>query len=329
MTFRVSRRSRAGFTLVELLVVIAIIGILIALLLPAVQAARETARRMTCANHLKQIGLGCHMHLETHKMFPTGGWHPRWVGDPLRGFGKDQPGGWIYNILPYVEAQTIWNLPDDGSTELITADQREAAGVMSQTPIPLFNCPSRRPAEPFAVELGPGWDPFNAKKTQTMARSDYAANAGDFTPDDDFNRLIPSNYSQSETFNWEDNTILTGVCFFRSEISTRQITDGLTNTILVGEKYLTPNHYRSGEDGADNHSMYQGYDRDVVRWTGVELPPQQDRLNDEKWFNFGSAHAGTYQAVFCDGSVRQIQYQIDPLVHARMGNRHDGFSVGF
>ena len=98
-------RRRNGFTLVELLVVIAIIGVLVALLLPAIQAAREAARRTQCINNLKQLALGCQNHHDTHGHFPTGGWGWYWVGDPDRGFGKEQPGGWAYNLLPFFEQQ--------------------------------------------------------------------------------------------------------------------------------------------------------------------------------------------------------------------------------
>src|SRR5688572_13009998 len=132
-----------GFTLVELLVVIAIIGILIALLLPAVQAAREAARRTQCTNHLKQLSLGMLQHHEALGFMPTGGWGWTWTGDPDRGFGLKQTGGWSYNILPYIEQTALHDLGRDNDPNTITDPQRDGALKRDQTPVAEFVCPTR------------------------------------------------------------------------------------------------------------------------------------------------------------------------------------------
>src|SRR5690242_693034 len=119
---------RRGFTLVELLVVITIIGILMGLLLPAVNSAREAARNATCQNNIKQLGLAALNHEQAHKFYPTGGWGWQWVGDPDRGFGIKQPGGWIYNILPAMDQQ---NLHDLGMGQAAAAKAQAAAIMIS------------------------------------------------------------------------------------------------------------------------------------------------------------------------------------------------------
>src|SRR5262245_38768587 len=126
MRARSSRRG-AAFTLVELLVVIAIIGVLVALLLPAVQAAREAARRSQCANNLKQMALACLSHHDAKGYFPSSGWAWGVTGDPDRGSGKEQPGSWCYNILPYMEQQALHRLGSDGQPNVVTAQQRAGA----------------------------------------------------------------------------------------------------------------------------------------------------------------------------------------------------------
>src|SRR5438045_2287899 len=105
-------RDRRGFTLIELLVVIAVISLLVALILPAVQQAREAANRLSCRNNLKQIALAFHNHHENLRYFPSGGWHwwtpPNYVGGSPA-VGNDQQAGWGFQILPYLEADTVWN----------------------------------------------------------------------------------------------------------------------------------------------------------------------------------------------------------------------------
>ncbi len=154
-------RMRRGFTLVELLVVIAIIGTLVGLLLPAVNAARESARRTQCLNHLRQMGLAFHVHLSAHQSFPSGGhnWYdpPTYVnGRPL--FGADQKAGWGFQILPYLEGQTI---VDQGPVAVIAYGD------------PVFFCPSRR--SPQAIVTRDNFRPQLTGTTVTRALCDYAA----------------------------------------------------------------------------------------------------------------------------------------------------------
>ncbi|MBQ6109392.1 MAG: DUF1559 domain-containing protein, partial [Thermoguttaceae bacterium] len=141
-------RLHAGFTLVELLVVIAIIGVLMGLLMPAVQQAREAAREMQCSNNLKQMVTGCMTHESTQQFYPTGGWHYHIVGDADRGFGKNQPGSWIYSILPYVDQTALFNLSALGENPGSAASATKKANnqTLLTTPLQMLNCPSRRPA---------------------------------------------------------------------------------------------------------------------------------------------------------------------------------------
>jgi prepilin-type N-terminal cleavage/methylation domain-containing protein len=179
----ISRSShRRAFTLVELLVVIAIIGVLVALLLPAIQAAREAARRAQCQNNLKQIGLGALNHESTYKHYPTGGWSFDWGPDPNRGYGKDQPAGWLYNILPFIEQQTLRQL---GSGTTIGSPARQAAITqLFTTNLTALRCPSRgAPAMQYS-----NWNNVSVKNlgnwvsqvatTNGVFKADYAGNCG-------------------------------------------------------------------------------------------------------------------------------------------------------
>jgi prepilin-type N-terminal cleavage/methylation domain-containing protein len=355
---RFARAQSHGFTLVELLVVIAIIGILVGLLLPAVQAAREAARRAQCENHLKQIGLGFLSHESTHKILPGAGWSPWYVGDPMFGAGRKQPGGWMYQILPFIEEQALYDMPGDGQKTVVTKQQKDAAVIMQQTPVAVFNCPSRRPAKAYSVSdlTQPLWTPINSSTMTAVARGDYAANSGDSvtgpgnsktagwklkgqeTADDETDDVyrtsqqiplewaFPSYTATEPVVKWPDAKEESGVNFFGAEIKLKQITDGTSKTYMVGEKFLDPDAYDSNgnTNGGDNHSYFQGFDWDVNRWASSDSPPLPDTPGLNVFTEFGSAHPAIWQAVMCDGSVRALSYDIEINVHRHFGNRFDG-----
>ncbi len=259
-------RRRSAFTLVELLVVIAIIGILVSLLLPAVQAAREAARQAQCKNNLKQMGAGALQHVTLWSRYPTGGWGWSWVGDPDQGTGQNQPGGWIYNLLPYVEQQALHDL----GVGQPSTQKMAAATTMVSTPLTMLNCPSRRPAIGFTQV----YVPYNANSATSQARADYAANAGDYGNDEFF--AGPGSLSQGmdPTFGWDNTSAYTGICFERSMVRVDHVTDGTSHTYLFGEKYLNPDSYLNGADAADNENAYVGMDNDLYRVSGGGTPMQ-------------------------------------------------------
>jgi prepilin-type N-terminal cleavage/methylation domain-containing protein len=330
------RRSRArGFTLVELLVVIAIIGILIGLLLPAVQAAREAARRSQCVNNLKQMGLGWHNHLNAHKHFPTGGWGATWMGDPDRGFGMKQPGGWVYNQLLFMEQQPLAQL----GAGLGNIEKRKAVAQVIAVPLPFMNCPTRRPAIPYKMQL----TQVNATFIKIAARTDYAANAGDYNWSEPYTPE-PSSIKQGDDWDtrgtgWSEHPYYTGVCFERSVIGTEDIKDGTSNTYCIGEKPLNPDHYETGQDPSDDWSMYSGHQDDNHRVTGyhdlskplgpgASWVPVRDTPGVFARAEFGSAHAATWNCMMADGSVRGFSYGINQEVHRKYSTRNEGLPVG-
>ena len=305
------RRCSVGVTLLEMLVVISIIGMLMSLLLPAVQSARERGRHTECQNHLKQQGIALLNHESAFGCFPSNGWGFRWVGDPDRGTGPAQPGGWIFNILPYIERNDLHRL---GAGE--PDDQKKASlAKLLQQPLSLFNCPSRRDLS-LGIQF---WQPYNTDSIAQVAKSDYAINGGDVFLDVG---MGPLTLAQGDDPNYQwPKANFTGICFLRSNIKAAQIRDGLSHTYLGGEK----NVYRGGAglNNGDDQSMYTGDDFDVARWTPPGWTPLNDSSGAFNYGRFGSAHPMGCNFVFCDGSVRVIQYGIDPEVHRRLGNRQD------
>jgi prepilin-type N-terminal cleavage/methylation domain-containing protein len=326
------RRSK-GFTLIELLVVITIIGILMSLLLPAVQSAREAARRTQCENNLKQLGLAMLHHEEAMKAFPTGGWGWAWQAEPGRGSDFGQPGSWAYGILPYVEQNPLYEMGSGGNRAAVAASNAERA----QYALPIFLCPTRRGVSLFTNV----WNRYvNCDPIDQISRSDYAANAGD-------QKMCqfsacggggpPTLEDGDTTWYWPDTSGFSGVVYLRSQIRISDIKDGTTCTYMIGEKYLNPLHYEDGQDASDNQGLFTGFANDNQRTTHPELAPMHDLWGESGMIEvepghlsncrFGSAHPTTWNVVFCDGSVHVLSYNIDLEVHRRLGNRRDNLPV--
>jgi prepilin-type N-terminal cleavage/methylation domain-containing protein/prepilin-type processing-associated H-X9-DG protein len=326
MSFDSQPSRLRGFTLVELLVVIAIIGILAALLLPAVQAAREAARRSQCANNLKQWGLAGHQHLQSFQIFPTGGWGTQWLGDPDRGFNQRQPGGWIYNCLPFIEETALHNL---GSGAV---DKKPTRGILATTPIAALYCPSRRGVDVYPNTEYPKC--FNGPGIAgPCAKTDYAANSAS-----DCVGTGPGPTSLVDgdtTYNWNlyPASLWNGIVYLRSQLTAGHVTDGLSHTYFAGEKSVNPDAYTVLFDNGDKACAYIGYDTDVVRWgTGNVGDPYTPPLNTDwpqvtNWLGFGSAHRGGLNMVFCDGSVHHISYEISQQLHKDLCSRNDGKAI--
>jgi prepilin-type N-terminal cleavage/methylation domain-containing protein len=337
--------ARRGFTLVELLVVIAIIGVLVAILLPAIQAAREASRRTQCINNLRQIGLAFQNHLDVHKFYPSGGWGWLWGGDPNRGYDQRQPGGWMYNILPFMEEQALHDL---GKGQAWNSTQMKAAGLIrTQTPLSWATCPSRRAVDKFPVTWSgicgnPGYNIAPLTPCEA-ARSDYSANASD-TGNNEYGGG-PSSLMQGDSgYAWavtgcrpgttraNPSTGLCGISFERSRVKLKDVKDGVSKVYLVGEKYLNRLKYGTGSDAADNEFWNVGYDNDMYKTAEREPASDGQVLNtqgvpQDDSNRYGGAHDQAFHVVFGDSSVHRIPYEIDLFVHRRFANRMDGDAV--
>lgn len=316
-------RKRAAFTLVELLVVIAIIAMLVTLLLPAVQAAREAARRTQCTNNLKNVGLAILNYESAAGVYPTGGtepWHDG--GGDNQKFGKGY--GWMVQILPYVE---------DGALQAVSKGYGEGDRArdlqVRRTPIPLYFCPSRRDAV-VRVTNGSAED-----CSEGCALNDYAS----ATPQNDLNVDSPNTgrwFWQGDA-HWNGEVVPNSAKFkgiiTRAIVSapcrSGQISDGTSKTIMVAEKRVFTNRYLSG-DWHDDIGWTDGWDPDIIRFTG--FPPAQDgtqgitpaETTQNLGFQFGSAHVQGINTVWGDGHVSFVGYDVNPYNFNLMGHRSDG-----
>jgi len=297
-----SRRS--AFTLVELLVVIAIIGILIALLLPAVQAAREAAKRMQCNNNLKQIGLAMHNYHNTHNCFPPG-----WYYDEetwLKTIWLRNAWGWGTYLLPFLEQKPLYDGFQVNRYRLweVLQDQNLPGYNLHQTTLNCYVCPSCDGPSPLP-SVGPYSRDLIQGNVRRAAKSNYVGCAG-YTLRHSDDRVTLTSGAQPPYKN-------SGIFFGNSAVKIRDITDGTSQTFAVGERdYRCRAAFWVGTrniagHGADGTSQ-------VVAWVSVKLnsPVDSPGANTDVACRraFTSAHPDGANFLFCDGSARFISNSI-------------------
>ena len=296
MSTRALRKQ--GFTLVELLVVIAIIGILIALLLPAVQAAREAARRSQCSNNLKQIGLALQNYHDTFKVFP-----PSSVNDldPSDGSGADAVSGWVF-ILPFMEAGSVYDLWDFNYNYDNSAN---AAG--RRTPVDGLFCPSK---------------PRTEKASSTVAYGDYALSNGT-------GHINESTHKEY----WRGMFAQNSNCRMRDILDGTSNTIAAGEKRTVQSTSLTSPQYRWGWHATRN--MCWPMNQDVVSTGTYEFILYDGSLYtgtptwNDYWANFGSEHPGGAQFVAADGAVHFVSETIEMELYKNLGDKADKNVAGF
>jgi prepilin-type N-terminal cleavage/methylation domain-containing protein len=327
-----------GFTLVELLVVIAIIGILVGLLLPAVQSAREAARAMQCQNNLHQISLATLMFHDAMRAFPPARYQPRPDATPERSCGGSET-TWLVRIMPFLEQQSAESRWDYSKSY---ADHPKEVREFT---LASYCCPSRRSTseaigEGILAGSATTWItlpcgcrvPVTSTGSSTVsgAVGDYGGNHGDLSPGSfglptDFyyggngTGVIVSSHARCNSaipMDWTD------------KVRSKDITDGLSNTFLAGEMHATIG--KLGKSPGDAF-IYNG---DIVfnstRVGGPTVPIVQDNRDEGNGLvSWGSWHAGVCQFAFADGSIRGVSKSIDTETLGNLGNRYDGKVVSY
>ncbi len=326
------KQNRSAFTLVELLVVIAIIGILIALLLPAVQAAREAARRMQCSNNLKQIGLALHNYHGTNNVFPYGA-RPGPMISASRNFIRTGV-NWKTSILPLLEQNTVFDKLDfeQGMFATDWYNNECLKGIV----VPAYKCPS----SPFDPLLD---SDYGSSDTDDAQKHDYVGIAGVYP--DPGGRGAGTCFQA--TYGWICNN---GLLPVNENESIRDATDGTSNTVLASEQsgtvsvlegginkqYPIRNNYAGGWAGSwgagsvthpDVGIYYTGLT--TVRWT-LNAKTAVSDSSDKAFMNntvLNSAHPGVVQVVLADGSVRALTDDMELEILQRLCCADDGIPL--
>ncbi|MBW3597230.1 MAG: DUF1559 domain-containing protein [Planctomycetes bacterium] len=297
---------RPGFTLVELLVVIAIIGVLVALLLPAVQAAREAARRMQCTNNLKQLALGCHNYHDTYKTFPPNHLFSRPPGQAREAEGW----GWQALILPFIEQQPLHETL--GVTKYTLMDV--LAGNNPQAPTPLVPFLQETVIETFIC-------PSDANSTRPTAPQARHFGGGQGTRAGGWGRWRPpaNNYmsSRGTRNNWPNVNNLDAHGMFSGQLGhrLRDVTDGTSNTFFIGERetqYCRGGTWIGVRNPQGNRVRGFYYNTANVR-VPLNAPDPPFTWNTRSGCSegFASLHPGGANFAFADGAVRFISETID------------------
>ncbi len=330
-------RVPRGFTLIELLVVIAIIGVLVGLLLPAVQQAREAANRSSCLNNLKQLGQAVHNHLSVVQCFPTAGssW-PNFTyenGSPV--VGHRQEAGWGFQIMPYLEAENEWlgtSATDiDGSGAV---DDWEKFVVARGARMPAFACPTRRSAGKAVKTLNEWYATIPVKKQYRYGQTDYAGNCFDAGSNwlggawqlegNGPIWLYKRRYQDPATLAWSYNS--SSAPLVGRGCKPKDITDGLGKTLLIGEKTMDVTCVvptRGCSD--DNEGFTSGWDHDVLRHMASRPIPDAERFGMGSGnSSFGSSHPDAFNILMGDGAVKTLNYEIELTLWRRIGHRGDG-----
>ena len=306
---------------------------------------------MQCKNNLKQLALGCMTHENATGRLPTNGWGYAWTGDADRNNDWRQPAGWIYNVLPFMEQENVHDM-GAGLGAWNSTEKKAAHLQRLSMPLNMLYCPTRRQALTYPW-IG-NYSIVNAGRPITVGRTDYACNEGDAYVSPSFSALWSSAPINSDagptspteienppgmmTANARNGFAIiakkaTGVIYCGSLIKLADISDGTSNTYLVGEKYLNPDSYDTGNDGTDNECVLMGDNADIARFAdrNSPIPPMQDTPGYTTFGHgtaiFGSAHSNGFQMAFCDGSVHTISYTIEFETHARLARRNDGLVI--